>query len=83
MSSRNALMIPHNSVDVAQWIAKRKMIMLNAQMMMAKEQDCYTRAVYKKRHEETFQVDKKVWLDSKNFGYLQNYPSSGSHNIMI
>jgi hypothetical protein len=34
--------------------------------MMAKAQDRYAEQVNKKRREETFKVDEKVWLDSRN-----------------
>ena len=44
---------------------------------MAKAQDSYASAVNKKRREITFKVGEKVWLDSKNFEFLQSYLSSG------
>jgi hypothetical protein len=52
--------------NVADWIAKQRLILCNAQLMMAKAQDRYLEQVNKKRYEETFKVDEKVWLDSRN-----------------
>lgn len=37
-------------------------------MMMAKVQDCYTKAVNKKQRDKTFQVEKKIKLDSRILG---------------
>ena len=42
------------SLDAAQWIARKKMILRNAKAMMAKAQDRYASAVNKKRREVTF-----------------------------
>lgn len=56
------------SLDAAQWVARRQMILRNAKAMMAKAQDRYASAVNKKRREVTFQVGEKVWLDSRNLG---------------
>ena len=64
-------------LDAAQWVARRQMILRNAKAMMAKAQDRYASAVNKKRREITFKVGEKVWLDSKNFEFLQSYLSSG------
>jgi hypothetical protein len=50
-------------LDAAQWVARKQMIIRNAKAMMAKAQDRYANAVYKKRREVTFQVGENVWLD--------------------
>jgi hypothetical protein len=54
------------SLDAAQCVARRQMILRNAKAMIAKAQDRYASAVNKKRREVTFQVGEKVWLDSRN-----------------
>ena len=57
-------------LDAAQWVVRRQMILRNAKVMMAKAQDRYANVVNKKRWEMTFQVEDKVWLDSRNLGIL-------------
>ena len=56
------------SLDAAQWVARRQMILRNAKAMMAKAQDRYVNAVNKKQREMTFQVGENIWLDSRNLG---------------
>jgi hypothetical protein len=54
------------SEDAAEWLSRRRLILRNAQMMIAKAQDRYAGQVNKHRREEAFKVGEKVWLDSRN-----------------
>ena len=54
------MFLGYYSLDAAQWVTRRQMILRNAKAMMAKAQDCYASMVNKKRREVTFQVEEKI-----------------------